>query len=398
MKKLNALKIFIISFLYYVSVVFLNGFPLFGGLTVRVVVALISFVLIFLYWSRVELSKGAKVFFVYLVMIFLSNVLNGNAITGTFWKVQFSFHLVSLSAFFVYQILAYKKENIKIIVFSILCAYIMNLVLSYFQYGNNGIAWMIANIINKTSTDLYEGYENLDNFLGRAVVSGFLGTGVRNGYFVTVFYPIVTYFLWSKKVLVKFSGFCLLFVVVFFAFLLQQNAALLLCSCYCLYCLYTYNKKYLLLGGFGMCLYYFLYGGGFDNIELGRIGQSASFDDRTSLFKTFANFIQDPMVFIVGDYNLYMKTYPIIQHNAFFSSWVMGGFLAVIPFFLFHLRVVIETVPLILSKRHITNIETKLFAISCLLFMAYSMTHSTGLQSEGTFFWISYALFLKSKK
>lgn len=134
-----------------------------------------------------------------------------------------------------------------------------------------------------------------------------------------------------------------------------------------------------------------------NEVDLGRFTEESDNSDRFKLFKTFSDFIDSPLA-LFGGLNQYLQYYGgRVQHNVFLGAWVNGGFFSMILIVVLYFSTCIKSLSMIFKFYNNVNFYPVAFALSCLIFNFYSLTHSSGLHTGEPLFWISYSLMNKTR-
>ncbi len=340
-------------------------------------------------------DKVWQVYLVYLAVYVICNVINGEIVLHSFSQSLFTYHIPCLAIILGLPALVKDINQVKLFVWAFIALYAIDSFLSYFQYINSSFAWAIAYMISSQAEEGMETSEMLagnDNMFGYSVVAGVFGFVVTNGYFLSTYLPTITYGLNQKGLLKKlvFGSFLALGGVAIF--ITQQRMAflsLLLFLCYLIWFEMRREIRVPLIIAAVLVLSYY----GLNNIDLGRISLDHDDSARIQLLKDFTSFLESPSS-LFGGAEEYLKMYGRSQHNSFLSSWVGGGFFTfVVYIFLFFKLVSCSVVKILkLNKMRDSFLFTISFAVSMGIFLLYSLTHSSGVQSGSPMFWFAYSM------
>ena len=269
------------------------------------------------------------------------------------------------------------------------------------QFFSLPFSWEIGQMANEGLTRELE--NNADIFeidgglLGRTITAGFTGYVVTNGYFTTCYIPIAHTVakIKSKYIFLPF----VILVALATTFVNQERAAMLLVAVYFLFYLFMFNKpsKMSLLFGALALLFIFYLDVVFSSLEMGRL-QELSDNIRGKLWMDFKQFLITDQLYFGGLYN-YISVYKINQHNCLLAAWTMGGIFTFLSFCVLFFSALQELTRIVINRNYIKNdIVAFSLATSCLLYLMYSLTHSSGLQNDGMMFWLPYTLLLVYKK
>lgn len=384
----NTLKYIFLTFVFF-SLFFLGSFHL-GYLTMRNVATILLFIVaLFMPRSNVKLDGVIKTFIVYLVVLFFCNLINGEIISERFIHIAFAFLFPSaVSLFALPKFLRDKKDFLFVIGFVVIL-YIFNALVSYGQYANNRFAWLISSAIG------YETPEKTGRFFLGSFIPGLTGDIVNNGYFLATFVPIAAMGILMKKKVWNIVGYFTLLFSGFCMYVVQQRMAFLCLALFVVFLALVKRDRVLVFSAVVVLFYVGFQGNPLDSINTGRLDQTED-EGRMRLFEYFIEYVQSPDSFF-GGINAYVKKYETVQHNSFTSAFVLGGVPTFIVFVVMFFKIVYNLFKTAISSMRSDPIPCSL-AVSCLIYVAYGMTHSSGLQNDGLFFWISYAILISYNK
>ncbi len=349
------------------------------------------------YHKKVRITKGGiNLYLIYLLVYTICNLINGEVTSHSFAQSLYTYHGPCLALAFSLPALVKDVKHVKMFVWSLIGLYLINSIVSIFQFMNNGTSWEIANMISNQAEEGMEKAEMYinaeDSLIGYSIIAGLFGFVVTNGYFLSSYLPVFAYRINKKGTSsIVISLLCLAIGGVTI-YLSQQRMAFLAFILFLGYFMWFGVKKnyrlYVVLGVVAVLSFY-----GLNNIEMGRLNLEHDDGSRMRIFGYFMDFLGSEQV-LFGGYDQYMESYGEPQHNSFLSAWVFGGFFTFVTFlFLFSklLFINLKTVYLCTKKRYHYP-YTLCFAVASILFLFYSMTHSAGVQSGSPMYWTAYTM------
>lgn len=335
-------------------------------------------------------------YIIYIFVYTICNLINGEYITHSFLQSLYTYHLPCIAVAVGLPALIRNIQDIKLYVYSLIALYAFDSILSVFQYMNSGFAWLIATMISNSAEEGMERtemYTNAyDGVLGFSLVAGAFGFVVTNGYFLATYLSVLTYRINKKGLFNVTSAFLLLVVGGCVIFVTQQRMAFLsfvLVSCYIIW--YGMGRKFriplIVLGGIFLTYY------GISNIEMGRLTSNTNNDTRMRLFDEFFDFLMKGSSLFGGAVG-YLNTYGKAQHNTFLSAWVLGGIFTFVVYVLLYFKLLKESIINVFSLKseRFDYPFTLCFAIASIIFLLYSITHSSGVQTGSPMFWVVYVM------
>ena len=326
-------------------------------------------------------------FIVYIVVLLFCNFVNGELLSASFVQTIIGFMMPSIVVLYGMPKFLQTKNDI-IFIFSLLTAfYLINIFITLGQFVGNDIAWYISNTIG------FETPDDAEEFKLASFLPGMLSNVVRNGYFIASFLPIATVTVLSKKIPHQIIGLFILLLATVCAFVVQQRMSFLFILFYILFLTFVKQNRLLVSLIIVTLVYLTIQGISFDT---GRLDINTENDDRMGLFATFINFISTEDV-VFGGYENYLQKYGGNQHNSFTSVVVLGGIPSLIAFSVLFYRMLKKIVRFILVSMNTQPIICSL-CITCFIYAFYGMTHSTGIQNDGLYFWLSYSIVIATQR
>lgn len=384
------------------SILFLGGIGI-GIFSIRNICAIILLFYILRHINRVEFDICQRLYIVYLLVLVVVNFVSGRIFEYEFIQNLLTNHFVCIILFSSIPLLFASKRELRIVLVFLTCVFLFNGFVSVLQFCNHVLGWKIALFFTpgiSTYLDQAEYYmQNSDNFLSRSIVSGITGFVVANGYFCAMLLPIISRDLlcggcsFGRKIIgilfLLLGGICI--------FMIQQRTAF---AIFLLYIFVIFLFRFRVHSLF-LFVFAFMIVSSVDiplNLDMGRlVSDGISDDSRMNQLTNFINFYYTDD-FLLGADLSNADIGNSLGHNTLLDALRRGGcFTFVVYLFVFFVISVMILRILIRSYR-LHYKYTLVFSISCILFLLYSFTHSTGIQSGAIYFWLMYALMLISRK
>lgn len=372
------------------SLFFMGSFHVFFLSMRNIATILFLLVAIIMPSANVKMDGIIKSFIVYLTVLVLCNMINGEVVSNRFIHISLAFMFPSVVALYALPKFLKDRKDFLFILGIIIFLYLLNSFVTYGQYAGNSVAWMISSAIG------FESLDKNDQFVLGISLPGLTGDIVNNGYFLATFIPIATIGLFMEKRLWHFIGYGILLFAGFCMFVLQQRMAFLSFAIYVFFIAFIKRDTVLIISAIIVFFYMFSHGNPLDNIETGRLNMQTRDESRITLFANFVEFAQSSDVWFGGIEN-YLKKYGGLQHNCFTAAFVLGGVPTFIAFVVMFFKILVNLEKTVLTTMKKDPIPCTL-AVSCLIYAGYGMTHSSGLQNEGLFFWICYSILISYNK
>ena len=354
-------------------------------------------------------TRGIQLYFVYLEVYLLVNLLNLTAFSTEFIKDLIAVHFVCCIVIFAFPRLFKTEASIQGAYVVITFGVLLDAVITFLQYMNSPLGWTIGMAINPTQMDelseIQSTLENSDEF-NRAILAGIMGRVVGNGYLITTMLPIMTYFIWDKFKLKTFWSFAMFAVSAICIYFIQQRMALVVSVAYFLSIILlkrlSTTKKILFATAIIVILAIYM-----DNIlnyDYSQLGRLTNIEDeyRNNTLTTLESFISNPKRMMLGnnqiitDEDLYI--FHVLGHNTFTDSLRLGGIFLLITYIVLFYNLCKALFEIVMFSRREEDFRTMGFAIGCLCYLLYSQTHSTGVQSGSIMFWTLYMLTVQSHR
>lgn len=395
---------FILILLFTYSILFLGSWSIVGPLSVRNAAVILLLFIAFLKKEKVEYPAPVKLYFGWLIIYFIANIMSGCASDGQFIKYFITYHITCVVIIYSLPRIIKTQRDALYIIIAISIAYLVNGVLSILQFNNNPVAWGAAMFISplaESAEYVIDNYGDSQNgFLGRSLIPGINGFVVANGYFICSMLPIVTYKIWNFKQL-TFIGkimIAVFFAIAFYSvFCIQQRMALLMIGFYTVFILLVaLPQKYRYISVL-LCLVALVYSSSlsFSDDEIGRLAEKSS-KERVFDILVLEEFCSDPLRLLFGYDNSVTAIgehfYFTMGHVTIWDALRRGG---VVCFFLYiYLIYKFITHCYIRIKRSLVSNSNYAiaFALAALIYIIYSFTHSSGISSGAILVWISFSL------
>lgn len=398
-----------IAFLVIFPFLFLGGFHVVGPLSARMIVAF--GLLVYAMWrgsTDYMPTRGIKMYYVYITVYLLINLINLTAFDTRFIKDLVAIHFICCIVTFAFPRFFKSEISIQSAWIAITFGFLLDAVVTMLQYNNSPIGWTIGMYLNPIDFEDVEARASLGdaNEFGKSILAGIMGRATANGYFIATMLPIVSYFIWDKlklKTLWTYAMFVLAGICIYY---IQQRMALAVAVAY-LFSIILLKKTSpttkILASSIAIIVLAFSLDY-LQGLDLSRMGRLASTEDelRSSTLTVLGDFLSDPQKVLLG-YNQIAseedKTmFLILGHNAFTAALRLGGVFLLLTFIVLFFYLCRTLVEILLFSRREEDYRTMGMAVGCFCYLLYSQTHSTGVQSGSIMFWVMYMLTLQSHR
>ena len=399
-----------IALLVIFPLLFLGSFHAVGPVSARIIVA--YGLLVYTLWrgsTDYLPTRGIQLYFVYLVVYLLANLLNLTAFDTRFIKDFVAIHLICCIITFAFPRLFKSEASIQGAWIVIVFGYLLDAVVTIMQYNNISLGWAIGMYLSpfdiENIAEVRTYYSDANEFR-KSILAGIMGRATSNGYFIATILPIVTYFIWDKfkfKTLWAYTIFAIAGLCIYY---IQQRMALAVAVAY-LFSIILLKKTSPTTKIFASWITIIVLAFALDyiqNYDLSKMGRLANIEDelRSSTFTVLWDFLSDPQKVLLG-YNQITneedKTmFLILGHNAFTAALRLGGIFLLPTFIVLFYYLCRTLVEIVLFSRREEDYRTMGLAIGCLCYLLYSQTHSAGVQSGSIMFWVIYMLTLQSHR
>ena len=396
-KNFRYLLITLVYFILVFSLLCGANLHVLGPLSLRHISTVVLLDVAIFFRKRNRYKIGALPLYIgYLIVAFICGFLNGEYVNQFFWQSMYTYHVPCIAIALGLPALIKDNNHIKLFVMSLIGLYVLNSLLTYFQYYNENWAWAMAQRISSQAeeglgkAEMYT--ESSENLLGYAIVAGAFGFVVTNGYFLASYLPVIAYRMnqkgWINMIIVSaflvFAGIAIFFTQQRMAFL----SLVLFVGFYVWYGMKSGWRIPLILIAVIFFSYY-----GLSNIEMGRLTTDTNNDTRMMIFDNFFDFLGRGY-WLTGGNEAYMNLYKKSQHNSLLAAWVGGGIFLFIIFVILYFRLLRDNLRIVfeLKRKRFQYPFTICFSVASLIFLLYSLTHSAGVQSGSPMFWIVYTM------
>ena len=355
-------------------------------------------------FRAVSLDLCGKFYTIYLAALLLCSIVSGQIFDIAFYKNFLTNHISSLILALAIPLIIKSINDIKIIIGFITSLQLLNCLVSILQFYNIPIGWHLGLAINPGAISNLNDAEyylaDADKLLSRSIVFGITSFVVANGYYLTTFLPIASNNLLRNDVnpKEKIISLIMLFISGITIFMVQQRMAFFLLICYFILVLFILICKsllYKLIFAIILIVIVGLYSGSFD-YDLGRLTiEGLHSDSRMSQITNFLAFMNSDGFIWGADLNDKALLYSL-GHNTLMDALRRGGFISFLLYLPLFIIVVYKCSCISINAFKLNAQYSFTLSIACLLFITYSFTHSTGLQSGAVLFWFIYALMISA--
>ncbi len=387
------------------SILFLGAINI-GPLSIRNLCVIWLAIFLLFSGNMESVDMCGKFYVLYLMALLLSNIVNGQIDDLVFLKNFLTNHITSLVLLLTLPIVVKSIKDIRILIGFVTIIQILNCLVSILQFYNIPIGWSLGLAVNPGAISLInqaEYYlESSDNLLSRSLIFGITSFVVANGYYLTVFLPMVSHNLLRDNndyKRIPFSFFMLVLSTVTI-FMVQQRMAFFLLVCYCLLVIYMRVHRSLLYKLVLLILSILIVS--FLSLpidfESGRLTlDDISSDSRMNQITNFLNFLNSDDFIWGANLNDTALLYSM-GHNTLMDALRRGGFISLVFYIPLFCVVVYRCVHILFIAYRNDLHYSFVLSVSCLIFLIYSFFHSTGLQSGAVLFWFVYAMLISAWK
>lgn len=357
-------------------------------------------------FKAVSLDLCGKLYAIYLAALLLCTIVRGQIFDIVFYKNFLTNHISSLILVLVLPLIIKSINDIKVIIGFITSLQLLNCLVSILQFYNIPMGWNLGLAINPGAISNLNDAEyylaDADKLLSRSIVFGITSFVVANGYYLATFLPIASNNLLRNDVDIKGKIISLIMLVIsgITIFMVQQRMAFFLLICYLILVLFIQIRKsllYKLIFAIILIVIAGLYSGSFD-YDLGRLTmEDLHSDSRMRQITNFLTFMNSNDFIWGADLNDMGLLYSL-GHNTLMDALRRGGFISFLLYLPLFIMVVYKCSCISINAFKLNAQYSFALSIACLLHIAYSFTHSTGLQSGSILFWIIYSLMVCSWK
>lgn len=385
------LKKIAISLIFF-SILFLGSLSFVPGLSIRNIVSVLLFFYLIPNLKKVSFDCCELLYVIYVLVLLVCNILNGNVLEYSFIQNFVSYHLVCLVVISTVPMLITSKDEFLFVTHLFVVIYIINFVLTYLQYNNEALGWDIVRLIYPKGDVGMENFESYEDFSGIAVVQGLTDFVVLNGYFVVTFLPIVSY-QFLKNCWQSLMGIFVLLLGIMGLYMIQQRTAFYLGVLYAVFLLfYKFKREFYYVPVILIILALILPNLELSYFDMGRllIDDYTFSDDRLNLFNLFYAYSLEDNFLLGGEDNRYWLS--SLGHNTIFSSLLRGGIFTMFVYTITFIVILFFCMKFFFRSLLNSNIFTLVYSSSCCIFLIVSFTHSLGIQHGAIMFWLLYVL------
>lgn len=396
---------YIVIYISIFSILFLGATNI-GPVSIRNLCIIGLIVYLAMNFKAVSLDLCGKLYAIYLAALLLCTIVSGQIFDIVFYKNFLTNHVSSLILVLVLPLIIKSDNDIKVIIGFITSLQLLNCFVSILQFYNIPMGWNLGLAINPGAISNLNDAEyylaDADKLLSRSIVFGITSFVVANGYYLATFLPIASNNLLRNDVDIKGKIISLIMLVIsgIAIFMVQQRMAFFLLICYLILVLFIQIRKsllYKLIFAIILIVIAGLYSGSFD-YDLGRLTvEDLHSDSRMSQITNFLTFMNSNGFIWGADLNDKALLYSL-GHNTLMDALRRGGFISFLLYLPLFIMVVYKCSCISINAFKLNAQYSFALSIACLLFIAYSFTHSTGLQSGSILFWIIYSLMVCSWK
>lgn len=394
---------YIVIYISIFSILFLGATNI-GPVSIRNLCIIGLIVYLAMNFKAVSLDLCVKLYTIYLAALLLCSIVSGQIFDITFYKNFLTNHIPSLILILTIPLIIKSIYDIKIIIGFITLLQLLNCLVSILQFYNIPMGWNLGLAINPGAISNVNDAEyylaDADNLLSRSIVFGITSFVVANGYYLATFLPIASNNLLRNDVDIKGKIISLIMLVIsgITIFMVQQRMAFFSLICYLILVLFIQIRKsllYKLIFTIILIVTAGLYSGSFD-YDLGRLTmEDLHSDSRMSQITNFLTFMNSDGFIWGANLNDKALLYSL-GHNTLMDALRRGGFISFLLYLPLFIIVSYKCSCISISAFKLNAQYTFTLSIACLLFIAYSFAHSTGLQSGAVLFWLIYALMISA--
>ena len=394
---------YIVIYICIFSILFLGSINI-GPISIRNLCIIGLVVYLTINFKTVSLDLCGKLYTIYLATLLICSIISGLVYDIVFYKNFLTNHISSLILLLTIPMIIKSIDDIKTIFGFIISLQLINCLVSILQFYNIPMGWHLGLAINPGAISYLMDAEyylaDADKLLSRSIVFGITSFVVANGYYLATFLPIASNNLLRNDV--NFKGKIISLIMLALSgitiFMVQQRMAFFLLICFLILVLFIQMRKSLLYKLIFTIIFIViagLYSGSFD-YDLGRLTvDDLHSDSRMSQITNFLTFLNSDGFIWGTDLNDKALLYSL-GHNTLMDALRRGGFISFLLYLPLFIMVVYKCSCISINAFKINAHYTFTLSIACLLFIAYSFTHSTGLQSGAVLFWFIYALLISA--
>ena len=399
---MNINKIIMPFFFTFLISITLLGSVAIGPFSIRVY-ATIAMMLFLFYKGKkgekniISIDHGQlNIYVLFLVLMCLAQLLNGEIIEYQFFKKLLAYHLVSIVTFFSIEHYLNTAQDLKKTIIVLTGIMLFNSVATILQFIGNDIGWSIGMFFGDVQDNI-EFTETHNSLLGFSRTPGIFGGAVSNAFAIAVLAPLSLCLIDDCSTLITKIYAFVSFIIAFIAcFMTQQRAAFyLLLFCLAVYLFVAIKKNAIVFVVLGVLAILFVDEFNFDNMDLGRLSQTTD-DSRSRLYKYAYAFISEHP--ILGGPMSFQKMAGLSSHNVALDSWIFAGFLGFVTMMVLICKTLISGIKTFINGLNIAGQDRCMIfcSIAVINAMVYGFTHNTSYLTGNVIIFIALALMLKS--
>ncbi|MDB3938262.1 hypothetical protein N9373_06005 [Flavobacteriaceae bacterium] len=365
----------IFFFILIFAELYLGGLKIYGIISVRVPLILLSCVLIFsLPKPKIHsfniLKLSFSFAFCYLLSVIFDNYADINIFLNEFFISRFAFTFIICT---VSIVLIPKYISIRQAIDILILILSFNVIILICQYHNFDNIWQITNFFTSNKIDDSYSIHQLEKYNN---IRGITGT-VYSGYLIVTLFPLILLKLRYGKTKIIWWGS--LIVVLYTSYILGQRGAFYLVLLNLFYFFFyssdqrSMSRIFKILVVIIIILFF-----GYDILESISDTRFVNNDISSRLIIAISslNFIIDNPIF--GGLSSYYRYADITSHNLFLNAWIWGGFLGFIVIVLVVFKIFKKGFKTLFSISSKNNFNYILYLVLInLIFLSFS--HNSGI-------------------
>ena len=395
--------IMLFFFTFLISIILLGSVAI-GPFSIRVYVTIAMMLFLFYKGTKggnniISIDHGQlNIYVLFLILMGLAQLLNGEIIEYQFFKKLLAYHLVSIVAFFSIEHYLNTAQDLKKTIILLTGIMLFNSVVTILQFIGNDIGWSIGMFFGDVQENI-DFTETHNSLLGYSRTPGIFGDVVRNAFAIAILAPLSLCLVDDRSNLITKIYALMSFGFASVAcFMTQQRAAFyLLMFCLAVYRFVAIKKSARVFVVLGVLAILFVDNFNFDNIDLGRLSQTTD-DARSDLYKHALEFISKHP--ILGGPMSFQRMAGLSSHNVALDSWIFAGFFGFITMMILICKTLISGIKTFIEGLNIAGQNRYMIfcSIAVINAMLYGFTHNTSYLTGEVLIFIASALMLKSSK
>lgn len=373
------------------------------GLTVRHVAVICMVIYLgtkFVYekWKYKIPRIYIKLYILYLFVLAIALILNGDFESYNFLKLLVSLHFVSIITFFAVDYFIDHRNCYLYISITFMLLLLADSFVTYLQYNNDPIGWVIGMYFSDIA-DSESFFSNHDTALGTSVTPGVFGHVVNNATFLATLIPFGVVIISNKKsnIFIKTLTVLCLILLTLGVFFTQQRVAFFTVILFFLLIIWILVRKnplkavlISLLILLPVIVYYIDY---IINVDVGRLANSSQGDTRLKLYSSAISYISEN--FFLGGPTGFEKITGFSAHNIILDSFINAGLFGFCSAMFLYFYTIIHS----LKSFRIYFKKNDLAGIAChsslLIVMFLAMFHNVSFLTGDAIIFVVLAMALK---